>query len=217
MFVVLGYALLQQEYFRDARNAFSNVESDSTFTNRALFGMALSAISQGDLEAGLTAVDRLKQSERDDLSRDEAYLLLPYIYERLDRKILVEDSFSAAIKHYQARILELEALKYLPLDFTQINLEDSGALILQELEFDFSQQYPAYLLANRHNLDQLSDEVSNTDLLSRISSLADQHDQVLNRIVTSLIDQQIAYLNSYLNQARYGLARHYDNQSRDLQ
>ena len=217
MFVVLGYALLQQEYFRDARNAFGNVESDSTLTNRALFGTALSAISQGDLEAGLTAVDRLKQSERDDLSRDEAYLLLPYLYERLDQKILVEDSFSAAIKHYQARILGLEALKHLPLDFTQINLEDSGALILQELEFDFSQQYPAYLLTNRHNLDQLSDEVSNTDLSSRIGSLADQHDQLLHEIITSLIDQQIAYLNSYLNQARYGLARHYDNQNRDLQ
>ena len=217
MFVVLGYALWQQEYFRDGRNAFGNVEPDSTFTNRALFGTALSAISHGDLKAGLTAVELLKQREKDDLSRDEAYLLLPYIYERLDEKLLVEDSFSAAINHYQARILELEALKHLPLDFTQMNLEESGALILQDLELDFSQQYPAYLFTNRHNLDQLYGEVMDTDLSSRIGSLADQHDQLLNGIITSLIDQQISYLNSYLNQARYGLARHYDKQNRDLQ
>lgn len=217
MFVVLGYALLQQEYYRDAREAFGNVEPDNTYTNRALFGTALSAISQGDLQAGLNAVNLLKQSNRDDLSRDEAYLLVPYIYERLDEKLLVEDSFSTAINHYQARILELESLKNLSLNFTKMNLEDSGALILQGLELAFSQQHPAFLFTNRHNLYRLSSEVSNTDFSHRISSLADQHDRLLNEIVTSLIDQQIAYLESYLNQVRYGLARHYDNQNRDVQ
>lgn len=217
MFVVLGYALLQREYFRDARNALRNVESDSVYTNRALFGIALSAISQGDLKAGLNAVDLLKQHESDDLSRDEAYLLSPYIYERLDQSILIADGFSAAIDHYQARILELEALKSLPLDFTQIHLEDSGALMLEGLELDFSQQHPAYLLTNRHNLGQLSSEIGDAGFSARIGRLADRYDRQLNAIVTSLIDQQIAYLNSYLNQARYGLARHYDNQNRDLE
>ena len=217
MFVVLGYALLQQEYFRDARHAFRNVESDSVYTNRALFGIALSAISQGDLKAGLNAVNLLKQRERDDLSRDEAYLLLPYIYERLGRKLSIEDSFSAAIKHYQARILELEALKNLSIDFSQIYLEDSGTLMLRETELDFTQLYPAYLLTNRRNLGQLSSEIGDADFSSRIDRLIEQYDQLLNEIVISLIDQQITYLNSYLNQARYGLASHYDNQNRDLQ
>lgn len=216
MFVVLGYALLQQEFFRDARDAFRNVESDSVHTNRALFGIALSAISLGDLETGLNAVNLLKQRESDDLSRDEAYLLLPYIYERLDQRQLIEDSFSLAINHYQARILELEALKNLPLDYSQIHLEDTGRLILREQEFDFSNQYPPYLLTNRRNLGQLSREINDAEFSLRISRLIEQYDQLLNEIVISLIDQQIAYLNSYLNQARYGLARHYDYQNRDL-
>lgn len=215
MYVILGYALLHEEYFRDARNAFSKVDADSRLANRALFGSALSAVSQGDLNAGLTAVMRLQQSARDDLSRDESYLLQPYIYERLGQDNRVGDSFSAAIKHYQARILELEALKHVPVDFAKMDLDDSGVLILQELELNFSQQYPPYLLTNRHNLEQLATEPGNEHFSSRISHLADQYDQHLEKIVTSLIDREIAYLDSYLNQARYGLARYYDDQSKD--
>ncbi len=217
LFVVLGYALLQQEYYRDARNAFRNVASDSSYTNRALFGIALSAISQGDHEAGLNAVNMLKQSESYDLSRDEAYLLSPYIFERLDQSLLIEDSFFDAINYFQTRLLDMEALKNIPLNFAQLQLEESGKLKLGQMEFDFAQLYPTYLITNRHNLEQLSREISDDDLLAQVRGMTEQFDQLLGDIVNSLIDQQIAYVNSYLNQARYGLARHYDNQGKDIQ
>ena len=217
LFVVLGYALLQQEYFRDAREAFRNVESSSTYTNRALFGIALAAISQGDHQGGLNAVNILKKREINDLSRDEAYLLLPYIFERLNRLLLIEGSFVEATNHFQARLLQLEVLKNRPLDPALLHLLESGKLILGDHEFNFIQLYPAYLITNRHNLGQLSIEITDLELSAKINKLIDQYDELLSDIVLSLIDQQIAYINSYLNQARYGLARHYDNQNKAIQ
>ena len=47
LYLVLGYALLQREYYRDARDAFRNIGLNSRYTNRALLGIGLTATSQG--------------------------------------------------------------------------------------------------------------------------------------------------------------------------
>lgn len=217
MFVVLGYAMLQQEYFRDARNAFRNVESGSSYAARALFGITLSAVSQGDLVAGLNAVKSLKQRRGHNLSRDEAYLLLPYIHDRLNQPSQIEDSFIDATNHFQSRLLQLQAIANRPVEFDELHLQESGKLTLGEQAFDYLKHYPVYLLINTGNLHQLIEEMSDSDSLTRIQDLKTQYDRLINDIVNALVEEQIEIINSYLNQARYGLARHYDNQSRNPQ
>ncbi|MFV9616038.1 MAG: tetratricopeptide repeat protein, partial [Gammaproteobacteria bacterium] len=89
LYLVLGYALLQKEYYRDARDAFRHIGLDSRYTNRALLGIGLTATSQGDFVAGLNALSILKDKKTFDLSVDESYLLVPYVYEKLQQELTV--------------------------------------------------------------------------------------------------------------------------------
>ncbi len=212
IYLILGYALLQKEYFRDARKAFRSIGLNSEYTNRALMGISLAAISQGDYVGGLNAVNALKQKGEQDLSSDEAYLIVPRIYQKLDQPLSIEGSFSESINRYQNRLLQLNALKTRTWNFEIIQLDQqTGDLVLDEIRFNFSQHFPRFLLDNRHNLSHLASGVSAPRLLDRIKTLTRQYDRVLNEAVATLVDQHIRYINSYLNQSRYGLARHYDN------
>ncbi len=213
IYLVLGYALLQKEYFRDARKAFRSINLDSRYTNRALMGIALTAISQGDYVGGLNAVNALKQKNESDLSSEEAYLLMPHIYEKLNQPLSIEASLAESIDRYKTRLLQLEAVKIMPRDFDKLQLEQpAGVLLFDDMQFDFTQHYPQYLFDNRQNLKQLAGEVSAPELLSRIRALIDRYDHALNEAIVILVEQHMKYINSYLNQSRYALARHYDNQ-----
>ena len=218
IYLVLGYALLQKEYYRDARKAFRSIGIDSNYSNRALMGIALTAINQGDYVGGLNAATRLKQKPGQDLSVDEAYLVVPYIYEKLEQPLSIEAAFSESIDHYQKRLLQLNALKRNQLEYDNIQLEEqSGDLILDKIEFNFSQQYPRHLLKNRHNLGRLATVVSASRFVTKNSLLATQYERALNEAIAMLIDERIQFINSYLNQSRFGLARHYDNQQEAVQ
>lgn len=213
IYLVLGYALLQKEYFRDARQAFRNVGLGSRYTNKALMGIALTAISQGDYVGGLNSVSVLKKGQANDLTTDEAYLVLPYIYEKLDQKLSISNSFSEAIDYYQKRLLTLDTLKLKPVDFGRLRLEDeSGDLLLDGMRFNLSQLYPAYLIKNRRNLVVLASVSRQAKLTMEIEKLIRNYDNLIKEVIFSLIDQRREFITSYLNQSRFGLARYYDNQ-----
>lgn len=212
IYLVLGYALLQKEYYRDARQAFRNVGIDSRYTNKALMGISLTAVSQGDYIGGLNSISVLKQGQANDLTTDEAYLVLPYIYEKLDQRLSISSSFSEAIDYYQQKLLALDAMKQEPVDFDRLQFEKiSGDLLLNGLRFNFSQQYPAYLIKNRNNLKDLATASGETKQTRIIEQLIRDYDILLNEIISSLIEQRRKFITSYLNQSRFGLARHYDS------
>lgn len=213
IYLVLGYALLQKEYFRDARQAFRNVGLGSRYTNKALMGISLTAISQGDYVGGLNSVSILKQGQANDLTSDEAYLVLPYIYEKLDQKQSITSSFSEAIDYYQTRLLALNALKRKPINYDQLRLDKkSSDLQLDGMRFNFGRQYPTYLIKNRHNLAMIASASSNPELTKKTEKLIRDNDDIIKKVIISLIDQRREYINSYLSQSRFGLARHYDSQ-----
>ena len=213
IYLVLGYALLQKEYYRDARKSFRQISRDSQYANRALMGISLAAISQGDYVGGLNTVTVLKQGKGNDLSSDEAYLVMPYIFEKLDQPLSISSSFSESVDHYQSRLLQLSAIRNSPLNFDTLKLEAiTGDLTLDGIRFNFSRQYPGYVLQNRRFLGQLLVSESSTKHGNRIATLINKYDQILTDIVFRLIDQRKQFVSSYLNQSRYGLARHYDNQ-----
>ncbi len=213
IYLFLGYALLQKEYNRDARKAFRQISRDSQYTTRALMGISLAAISQEDYIGGLNTVTVLKQGGGSDLSSDEAYLLAPYIFEKLDQPQSISSSFTESVDHYQTRLLQLNAIRQRPLDFRTLKLEpNTGDLILDGIRFDFNRQFPSYLFMNRKFLGHLQASSNGTRIASRVSALVQKYDQALTEVVFKLLDQRTQFTNSYLNQSRFGLARHYDNQ-----
>lgn len=215
LYLVLGYAMLQKEYYRDARNSFRHIGLDSRYTNRALLGIGLTAISQGDLVGGLNAMTILKNKKTSDLSVDESYLLVPYIYEKLQQEMTVSDSYSEAMEYYQRRINNLLSIAEQHQDFSSTEYdENTASFILQNNSFDYGKLYPESFILNYRQLVIFSALVKNKKLSNEIDSLSKQYDAVFQQIINGLITQRVKFLKSYLNQSRYGLARLYDNSNR---
>ena len=109
LYIVLGYSLIQQQYYRNSRDAFRNVRLDGKYTNKALLGLALTAAYQEDYVGALNAIKVLKASKTRDLPVDEANLLLPYFYERLKQLSTASAGYIEAIKYYEVRAQDIKA------------------------------------------------------------------------------------------------------------
>lgn len=211
LYLVLGYSLLQREYYRDSRDAFRHIGLNSRYTNRALLGIGLSATSQGDFVGGLNALTILKDKKTYDLSVDESYLLVPYVYEKLKQEMTVTASYTDAMGHYQQRIDNLEKIAANHIDFTSISYDlDSSSLIIQNNSLEYGNQYPESFLNNYKILSKFLAQTSNKKIKNLINKQLAKHDKIFQRIVTDLSNERKEHLKSYLNQSRYGLARLFD-------
>ncbi|MBE9568079.1 MAG: hypothetical protein IMF14_05235 [Proteobacteria bacterium] len=212
LYLVLGYAMLHKEYYRDARDAFRHIALDSRYTNRALLGIGLTATSQGDLVGGLNALTILKNKKTSDLSVDESYLLVPYIYEKLQQEMTVSSSYTEAMDYFQKRIREMDKLTAQHHDFSNADYERATAsFVLANNSFDYGRKYPESFINNYRQLITFSATVKDKKLSDEIERLSKRHDVVFQLIIDDLIAQRKKYLRSYLSQAQYGLARLYDN------
>lgn len=209
--LTLGYLLLQNEYYRNARDAFRNIGLDSRYTNRALLGIGLTATSQGDFVGGLNALTILKDKNTFDLSVDESYLLIPYVYEKLQQELTVTASYSEAMNYFQKRIDTLDAIAQQHADFTSTTYdENTSSIHIQNNSFDYGKTYPESFITNYHHLNNLLSNTENKKIRTRIEKLIARYDTTFQKILGELVTQRKKYLQSYLNQSRYGLARLYD-------
>lgn len=211
LYLVLGYALLQKEYYRDARDAFRHIGLESRYTNRALLGIGLTATSQGDFVGGLNALTILKDKQTPDLSVDESYLLIPYVYEKLQQEITVAASYTDAMNYYQQRMGVLEQLSFQHTEFRNTIYNDTtSSIIIDNNSLDYGKWYPESFISNYRQLIELSSIAKNDITKSNIEQLISKHDAVFQKIITELLNKRKEYVKSYLNQSRYGLARLYD-------
>lgn len=212
LYLVLGYALLQREYYRDARNAFRNIGLNSRYTNRALLGIGLTATSQGDFIGGLNALTILKDKKTFDLSVDESYLLVPYVYEKLQQEITVTATYTEAMNYYQKRINHLNNISSKNTDFSKLEYnEDISSFILQNNSFDYGSRYPKSFIKNFQRLNEFNNLTGNSKIKKKISKLISKYNSIYKKIIDDLSVKRKEYLKSYLNQSRYGLARLYDS------
>jgi hypothetical protein len=212
LYLILGYALLQREYYRDARDAFRHIGLKSRYTNRALLGIGLTATSQGDYFGGLNALTILKGKNTFDLSVDESYLLVPYVYEKLQQELTVSTSYTEAMNYYQRRMSKLDKISKQKTSF--LNLEynnETKYFIIDNNSFDYGRKYPESFINNFRHLHAFKKASHSGKIKKRISKLIKQYDSTYQKIITDLTEQRKAYLKSYLNQSRYGLARLYDS------
>ncbi|MFK5949310.1 MAG: hypothetical protein QM500_11145 [Methylococcales bacterium] len=212
LYLVLGYALLQREYYRDARDAFRHIGLDSRYTNRALLGIGLTATSQGDYIGGLNALTILKDKKTFDLSVDESYLLVPYVYEKLQQEITVTTTYTEAMNYYQRRMNRLDNISKQHAEFSNIEYnQNTSSFVIQNNSFDYGNSYPESFIKNFQRLNEFKNITNNTKIKKKILKLLSKFDSVYQDIISDLSRQRKEYLKSYLNQSRYGLARLYDS------
>ena len=219
LYLVLGYSLLQKEYYRDAREAFRNIKTSSQYTNRALLGIALASANQDDLIGALNALSALKSKDNTDLSVDETYLLFPFIYKKLGQELTATTSYNEAIQYYQTRIENLDKPYNRALSGLNAikQTRDDHELVINNNLFELNKELPESFIKNPDRIALLL-KAGNTltganakKQIKKLNELQQDYKTAYKTVENSIMSQRKDYLNSYLNQSRYGLANLYDN------
>lgn len=212
--LVLGYALLQHEFYRNARSEFRKVTLDSAYVNRALLGIGLAATNQGDYVGAVNAFLHLKELGGQDLSTDESHLLLPYVYSRLNHAVTVTAGYSEAVTHYQKRLAALENLEHRREAFIPEQYDShTGTLTIGGYSLSYGEKFPRAFLQNYGLLRKLVKSSIGTQQSARLEALLRRYDDAFVKVRGSLLADRIEDTRSYLNQARYGLANYFDSSS----
>ncbi len=216
LYLVLGYSLLHKEFYRDSREAFRNIEINSIYFNKALLGIALTATSQEDFIGALNAINILKSKKPFDLSVDESHILLPYIYEKLNQNMTASASYTDAQKYYRERIENIKTIKNTNQNniSAQDILKNKKYFQIENNIINFSNYIPVVFLNNIKRLDDISKYINHVDnvvLKNKYLKLKNKYDNSLSRTLSVIFEQRVTYLNSYMNQSRFGLARLFDN------
>jgi hypothetical protein len=216
LYLVLGYSLLRKEFYRDAREAFRNIEINSVYFHKALLGIALTATNQEDYIGALNAINILKSKKTYDLSVDESHLLLPYTYEKLNQNMTASASYSDAQKYYQNRIEEIKTINQNKINTinAKIILNNDNRVNLENNVINFTEHYPLSFLEKSALINEFSEylpHIDNVKLINKYKTLKSSYDLLLEKMLSDIFVERSAYLTSYLNQSRFGLARLFDN------
>lgn len=213
LYLVLGYSQLQHEFYRDARQTFRNIALNSQYVNRALLGIGLCALHQGDFVGALNAFKLLQGKEQDDIFVTESYLLLAFVYEQMGQETTASAHYSEAIAYYQGRIAsaEMEMAKI------RSRLAASGSeFTYQEISDSILQNVSAHVLANARRLDFFFREIQSREprdqqLAKEIAGLIQKYNRTLLLLSRDTVEEQTGVLQSYLSQSQFGVAKLFDS------
>ena len=204
--LVLGYAMLQREYYREARDALRNVELHSEYANRALLGIALVATAQEDFSGALAMLDVLKTRGGTELVVDEAYLVTSYVLARQQQYALALEAYHQAINYYDGRLQDVaQAIASVKDEgdqhsgMSELDLPGSDGVVL----FQNSREIAAMLAY----ADRLRVDLNARDALQQLYR---RYLTAINDVVAQNLQNTRGHLESYLSQAHYGIARIYD-------
>lgn len=211
----LGYSFLQQRFYRNAREVFRNVGQNSVYANQALLGIALAAGHQEDYIGALNAARLLKEKQEPDSTVDEAYLLLPYFYEKLQQPATASAAYDEAVQYFTNHInaINTTMLIDLPGFRKQHHFDGNHRLHLQNQLIDIPKHVPRSFM---HSYQQLGHYQSHVDRLGdkqlslQFSRLMDDYALALYHLTHKALDGRISQLTHYLNQSRYSIARLFD-------
>jgi len=216
LYLTLGYSFLNQEYYRNSRDAFRNVGISSIYTNRALLGISLPASSQEDYIGALKSISILKKKNTFDLPVDESYLLMPYYYEKLQQPSTASAGYSEAINYYKRRISGIQSILKSDIDLSSHSFDTSfnTTIRIGKNTVNFSSNYPDYFIDNYLTLIKYKpyvDSINDKKLTTQFFALKSEYETVIKNMIRSMLNQRVTYLKSYIDQSRFGLARLYDN------
>jgi hypothetical protein len=212
---IIGYSFLQQEYFRNSRQAFRKVELQGPYTNQALLGIALDAANQNDYVGALNAAKILRGKQTRELQVDEANLLLPYFYEKLGQLATASAGYSEAIKYFEDRLHAITSISNSALSFSsssELNQDDKTITVSGET-IDLGKALPAACFTQIGLLDAYQSEVSrlgDKNLMAQYQHLRNEFFSLIQNSVKVSLKKKSAFITDYMNQSRYGLARLYD-------
>jgi len=176
----------------------------------------LTTTNQEDYISALNAINILTKKKTYDLSVDESHLLLPYIYEKLNQNMTASASYTDAQAYYRERIKNIKSItneEQHSINALNI-LNNNNQLNIKNNIVDFSKYFAVSFLENSSRLDELSKymfHAKSVKLTKKHQSLKEKYNKSLLKIVSVIFKDRLTYLESYMNQSRFGLARLFDN------
>lgn len=193
LYLVLGYNQLQHEFFRDARESFRHLTVDSRYADRALLGIGLCALNQGDYVGAINAFNILKSKTETNISVTEAHLLYAYAHEQLGEGALASAQYEAAIAYFNQRMLRLS--------------KDGSGTFKEE---DTNAHLIAIIDTRDVLLKNLAAQVKSNKLKSKLSQLSHDYTSLKNWAINQRKQKTLDILTSYLSQAQFGQAKLFD-------
>lgn len=213
LYVTMGYAQLTYEFYRDARLTLRNVSIDGQQTHKALMGLGLAAAYQKDFAGAINAFAMLSEKTPSDTNVDEAMLLLPKAYEEVGNLALAQQHYEKAIKYYEKKLLEISAASVSIKDSPSAQLAlkaDPEAPMNRELLAKES-VIPAYAYQNFATLLEMN-RTASVGLSKKINRLLAQYATQIKQLLGSSLEARSSMVNSYLSQAKLGMAKLYDQE-----
>lgn len=212
LYTVLGYSQIQYGFYRRARNSFRQVRVDGPFANRALLGLGIAALHQEDVVGAINAFDHLKIGNANDISVAESYLLSAFASAQVGRTTSASAAYAEAIAFYQAYLTRLEATvgqirQNAEQPFTSF---DNPA----DLFIFMSQEDAAALMLWHHRLQLLEhvrSGIKNEQTRGNLLTLIKEVNSFTRELALGALDVRRRIIESYLNQANFGLAALYDS------
>lgn len=216
LYLVMGYSFLQQEYFRESRDAFRNIHIKSKYANRALLGISLASASQGDNIGSLNVLNILQNKKTRELAVEESYLLLPYVYEKLGQFKTSAGSYSIALNYYEKRINELtNILRGLNKESLK-NVTIFGNIVtINNNQINFSAHFPISFLNNLKEINYFKLNIIKSTISNKVDIVLDEYNTMLIKMIKEILNKRVSNLQNYLNQSRFGIARLYDNSKKN--
>ena len=210
--VTLGFSQIHNEFYRDARKTLRKVPLGTALTNKALLGLGVAAAFEGDYAGAENAFARLTEEASVVQNVDEAYLLLAQV--RAERHgANAAQSFRAAIGHFEQRLTELSEARQALADAVAASALDLIARFdarAQQLYAGSVSPLPQYARDNYRHLLDMTERAARLDLPVDLGGFLNEFDAALKAQMDDSLAQRESVLQSYLSQAKLGVAKLYD-------
>ncbi|WP_018415120.1 tetratricopeptide repeat protein [Teredinibacter turnerae] len=194
LLLMLGYNRLKNEFYRDSREAFRKISLESSYSNRAMLGIGLCALNQGDIVGAINAFGYLKKKNENTISVTEAHLLYAYAHEKTGESALASAQYEAAIAYYNGRLLAVG---------------DDDKPLDPGITFEYTEANRDLVEQRVQILERLAAVFPTNN--QRLLALRDRFRIYLQKIKEGTKNDNIRILTSYLSQSQYGQAKLFDN------
>ncbi|MET1253648.1 tetratricopeptide repeat protein [Aliikangiella maris] len=214
--IALGYYLLAQKQFTEAREYLNQVRLESPSSNKALLGMGWSYGEEGNYRKALSFWLELNKRDIRDIAVQEVLLAVPYAYQKLNAMQLALEHYVNASTQYQQ---QLDLIDSLLLKINNEGLIESfvSQIVNQAPELSdkgvedsqlFGDQYDYYLfeLISQHHFNEGFRSYQKLGQLAQILSYWESQLPAFTDILDTnqlRFQEKLPLVDSYLNQGAF--------------
>ena len=207
---ILGSLYLKEDNYQKARAAFRNVEANSTYSNRAVIGLSLSALYLGDYDAAQHSLLSVKDQAGYDLAADESFLILAFIHESAGRYGKAVAAYEHASAHYEERQKIIDSLLHQKKPLIIDEVINNHIFVVSENQIDLLGKLPDTFFEHYMLLKKLLRAIKkqagmSNRIYERATLLYSDYNVIINNLLKDQLSVRYEMLSGYLKQSNYGL------------